>query len=97
MAIMEFSEAERLKIDEAARKITNGETLTSDEALLFAKFEAWKAITSEEFKANQERMEREYAEQRELNARNNKEARKTRRELVERAKERYERTLNDGK
>lgn len=44
----EFTREERNIIDGVYRKLENGETITPDEAVLYAKFEAFKAIRSDE-------------------------------------------------
>lgn len=44
----EFTREERNIIDGVYKKLENGETITSDEAVLYAKFEAFKAVRSDE-------------------------------------------------
>lgn len=44
---MEFTEAQRLKVDEVSRKIALGETISADEALLFAEWKSEQAALHE--------------------------------------------------
>lgn len=62
----EFTREERNIIDGVYKKLENGETITPDEAVLYAKFEAFKAVRSDE----QEEKRKALQEQRDVSIAN---------------------------
>lgn len=64
--MIEFTKEERNTIDGVYRKIENGETITPDEAVLYARFEAFKALRSDE----QEEKRKTLQEQRDVSIAN---------------------------
>lgn len=62
----EFTREERNIIDGVYRKLENGETITPNEAVLYAKFEAFKAVRSDE----QEEKRKALQEQRDVSIAN---------------------------
>lgn len=56
MATFDFTESERHEIDTIYKLIGNGETLTTEQANLYARFEAYKAVRNQENQAEIERI-----------------------------------------
>lgn len=56
---MEFTEAQRHKIDEISRKISQDETISADEALLFAEWKSEQAAQHERASENSAKMREE--------------------------------------
>ena len=94
--MFELNRENRVKIDEIDRKITNGDSLTADEAVLYGEYKAYAAAMDAELKARidivRNQSEIEIAEARETE----RVARESFETLAAAALERYERTLSDG-
>ena len=56
---MEFTEAQRHKVDEISRKISQNETISADEALLFAEWKSEQAALHERTSENSAKMREE--------------------------------------
>lgn len=96
MANFDFTETERHEIDNIYSKIANNETLTTDEALLYARFEAYKAVYDEELQAELKRKDEANKAAIEETRATAQAARDNFETLTALAIERYERTLNNG-
>ena len=95
MLEMNFTEKERHAIDAAYAKMENDEDVTADEMRLIIRFEKWRTSNSEEALARYQIFESESKARIEEARKTHETARMALKEIAQRQKERYERTLKN--